>query len=44
VILLFHGVLFAILFDGAILRETSTWHHWLGGGLVLTRAIILVLK
>jgi len=38
------SVLFAILFAAVILRETLTWHHWLGGGLVLTGAIILAFK
>src|SRR5712664_688830 len=32
------SVLFAILFAAMVLRETLTWHHWLGGGLVLIGA------
>ena len=38
------SVLFAIVFAAIILREPLTWHHWLGGGLVLTRAVILAFK
>ena len=38
------SVLFAILFTAVVLRETLTWHHWLGGGLVLTGAVILAFK
>ena len=38
------SVLFAILFAAVVLRETVTWHHWLGGGLVLMGAVILALK
>jgi transporter family protein len=38
------SVLFAILFAVIVLRETLTWHQWLGGGLVLTGAVILALK
>ena len=38
------SVLFAILFAAVVLRETLTWHQWLGGGLVLTGAIILAFK
>ena len=38
------SVLFAILFAAVVLRETLTWHHWFGGGLVLTGAIILAFK
>jgi len=38
------SVLFAILFAAVVLRETLTWHHWLGGGLVLTGAVILAFK
>jgi uncharacterized membrane protein len=37
-------VLFAILFAAVVLRETLTWHQWLGGGLVLTGAVILAVK
>jgi len=38
------SVLFAILFAAIVLRETLTWHHWLGGGLVLMGAVILAFK
>jgi transporter family protein len=38
------SVLFAILFAAIVLGETLTWHHWLGGGLVLMGAVILALK
>jgi uncharacterized membrane protein len=38
------SVLFAILFAAIVLRETVTWHHWIGGGLVLRGAVILALK
>ena len=38
------SVLFAILFAAIVLRETLTWHHWLGGALVLTGAVILAFK
>jgi uncharacterized membrane protein len=38
------SVLFAILFAAIVLRETLTWHHWLGGELVLTGAVTLAFK
>src|SRR3989475_9532604 len=38
------SVLFAILFAAIVLGETLTWHHWLGGGLVLMGAVILAFK
>src|SRR6266850_7607772 len=38
------SVLFAIILAAVVLRETLTWHHWLGGGLVLTGAVILASK
>jgi transporter family protein len=38
------SVLFAIVFAAIFLRETLTWHHWLGGGFVLTGAVILAFK
>src|ERR1700736_1247852 len=38
------SVLCAILFAAVVLRETLTWHHWLGGGLVLMGAVFLVFK
>jgi len=34
-------VLFAIILAAVVLRENVTWHHWLGGGLVLTGAVVL---
>jgi transporter family protein len=38
------SVLFAILLAAIVLHETLTWHHWLGGGLVLPGAVILAFK
>src|SRR5438093_9190208 len=38
------SVLFAILLAAIVLHETLTWHHWLGGGLVLMGAVILAFK
>ncbi|MEY2536814.1 MAG: bacterial/archaeal transporter family protein [Verrucomicrobiota bacterium] len=38
------SVLFAILFAAIVLRETLTWHHWVGGSLVLTGAVVLAFK
>ena len=38
------SVLFAIILAAVVLRENVTWHHWLGGGLVLTGAVVLALK
>jgi len=38
------SVLFAILLAAIVLRETLTWHQWLGGGLVLMGAVILAFK
>ena len=38
------SVLFAILLAAVVLRETLTWHQWLGGGLVLMGAVILSFK
>jgi transporter family protein len=38
------SVLFAIILAAVVLRENVTWHHWLGGGLVLTGAVALALK
>jgi uncharacterized membrane protein len=38
------SVLFAILFAAIVLRETLTRHQWIGGGLVLTGAVILAVK
>jgi transporter family protein len=38
------SVLFAIILAAVVLRENVTWHQWLGGGLVLTGAVVLALK
>jgi transporter family protein len=38
------SVLFAMLFATIFLGEVLTWHQWLGGGLVLTGAVILAFK
>jgi transporter family protein len=38
------SVLFAILFAVVVLRETLTWHQWVGGGLVLSGAVVLAFK
>ncbi|PYL88790.1 MAG: hypothetical protein DMF16_07605 [Verrucomicrobia bacterium] len=38
------SVLFAILFAAIVLRETLTWHQWLGGALLLIGAVILASK
>ncbi|MEY2494981.1 MAG: bacterial/archaeal transporter family protein [Verrucomicrobiota bacterium] len=38
------SVLFAILFAAIVLRETLTWHHLIGGGLVLAGAVVLAVK
>jgi transporter family protein len=38
------SVLFAILLAAIVLRETLTWHHLVGGGLVLAGAIVLAVK
>jgi transporter family protein len=38
------SVIFAILFAAIFLQETLTWHHWVGGGLVLAGAVILAFK
>jgi transporter family protein len=38
------SVLFAIILAAIVLRENVTWHQWLGGGLVLTGAVVLALK
>jgi bacterial/archaeal transporter family protein len=38
------SVLFAILLAAIVLRETLTWHHLVGGGLVLAGAIVLAFK
>jgi transporter family protein len=38
------SVLFAILLAAIVLRETLTWHHLVGGGLVLAGAVVLAVK
>ena len=38
------SVVFAILFAGIFLRESLTWHHWLGGSLILCGAAVLAWK
>ena len=38
------SVIFAILFAGIFLRESLTWHHWLGGTLILCGAAVLAWK
>jgi uncharacterized membrane protein len=38
------SVLFDILFAAIVSRETMTWHQWIGGGLVLTGAVVLAVK
>jgi len=38
------SVLFAIILAAIVLRENVTWHQWLGGGFVLTGAVVLALK
>jgi bacterial/archaeal transporter family protein len=38
------SVLFAILLAAIVLGETLTWHHLVGGGLVLAGAIVLAFK
>jgi transporter family protein len=38
------SVLFAFILAAVVLRENVTWHHWLGGGLVLAGAVVLAIK
>jgi bacterial/archaeal transporter family protein len=38
------SVLFAIVLAAVVLHENLTWHHWLGGGLVLAGAVVLALN
>lgn len=38
------SVLFAIAMAGWFLHEPLTWHHWLGGGLILSGAIVIAWK
>lgn len=38
------SVIFAIVFAGIFLRESLTWHHWLGGALIVCGAVVLAWK
>jgi len=38
------SVLFAIAMAGWFLHEPLTWHHWLGGGLILSGAVVIAWK
>jgi transporter family protein len=38
------SVLFAIVLAAVVLHESLTWHHWVGGSLVLAGAVILAFK
>src|SRR6266481_1510848 len=38
------SVVFVIVFAAVILHEQLTWHHWIGGGLIVTGAVILAFK
>ncbi len=38
------SVVFAIALAALFLRERLTWHHWIGGTLVLGGALIIALK
>lgn len=38
------SVLFAIVLAGIFLHERLTWHHWLGGGMILFGAVVLAVK
>jgi bacterial/archaeal transporter family protein len=35
------SVVIAIVLAAIFLHERLTWHHWLGGGLILTGAVVL---
>jgi transporter family protein len=35
------SVVIAIVLAAIFLHERVTWHHWLGGGLILTGALVL---
>ncbi len=35
------SVVVAIVLAAIFLRERMTWHHWVGGGLILTGAVVL---
>lgn len=38
------SVVFAIALAALVLHERLTWHHWIGGGLVVAGALVLALK
>lgn len=38
------SVVFAIALAAIVLREHVTWHHWLGGALVVSGAVVLAWK
>jgi transporter family protein len=38
------SVIFVILLAAAFLKEQITWHHWIGGGLILAGALVLAVK
>ena len=38
------SVVFAIALAGIFLRESLTWHHWLGGSLIVCGAAVLAWK
>jgi transporter family protein len=38
------SVIFAIAFAALILHERLTWHHWIGGMLIVCGAVIVALK
>ena len=38
------SVIFAIAMAGCFLHEPLTWHHWVGGFLILCGAIVIAIK
>jgi len=38
------SVVFAIALAAIFLGESLTWHHWVGGGLIVAGAIVIALK
>ena len=38
------SVVFALIFAGLFLHEKLTWHHWIGGMLIVCGAIILTTR
>jgi bacterial/archaeal transporter family protein len=38
------SVVFAITLAAFFLRESITWHHWVGGGLIVAGSIVLTLR